>query len=219
MGPKVNFSTFCIPSKLSFTFEQKLHKKDKCWLIRRQCFTWIGSAYLRSSVLCGTLVIFLMDNDISHTILTHTYITFMFQVEPHPAGIQPNCGYTEVFHNDNDFVLLMTTELSVLKQGAYKTCISCGIDFQCNSPVSPHDLCLSHRERWEYHEHKPGGGKTKKSSRKETTKYVCCKLRCVRQRYPYFWNKFVTISNAIKKKLTTTHKLHLKTELDITFNP
>ena len=132
----------------------------------------------------------------------------------HPADNKPSSGFTNVYHNNESFHVTFIKDYTAQRIKSSKSCISCNIDFQRRNAVCPNDMCLRHSERWQYKRKKADGSSDLESSQKLTTKFVCCKLACVRKRYPYFWNEYITISPETNEKLQASHKLHLQKEFN-----
>ena len=117
--------------------------------------------------------------------------------------------FTEIYHNDNQFVLQFLTE------GA-KSCKSCGLSFCHRKRVIPFDVILSHKERWHYPLN--GDWSEKRASKVETTRYYHPSSKCLLSRFPYFDVSFVEIPLHVLPQLLESHKKYLSSELGINFD-
>lgn len=114
--------------------------------------------------------------------------------------------YTEIFHNDNNFVVMFLPKEA-------KSCKSCEKDFCHRLKVQPFDLVLAHKEKWYYPVE--GNWANKRASSCETTKHYHIERKCVTSRFPYFNSTYVEVPPNVKDQLKDSHKTLLSKELGI----
>lgn len=112
---------------------------------------------------------------------------------------------TTIWHNKNPFQLMFLTS-------SQKKCISCKQAFNKGNNA-PFNLCLSHKERYEY----PFNGDFHDIRQSVTEKnfYYHLDLTCVRGRHPTFQPGDVAILESVRGQLKESHKRLLKDTMGI----
>ena len=109
--------------------------------------------------------------------------------------------YSEIYHNDNPFVLCMLPPEA-------KTCKGCKHDFCHRQKIIPYDLVFEHKER--YYFPLQGDWKNKIATNKEATRYYHADPKCIMPRFPYFTIDYIEIPSEVKTSLQESHKVYLK---------
>lgn len=111
--------------------------------------------------------------------------------------------YTEIYHNDNPFVLQILPEQA-------KRCGHCKKDFCHRQRIIPLDLVFQHSERWYFPVN--GDWNKKQASNKETSRFYHAAPTCIQGRFPYFNNDYIEVPEDIKIQLQDSHKSYLINE-------
>ena len=93
--------------------------------------------------------------------------------------------FTEIWHNNYPLVI---AKISSLPRGSF--CTQCGIDFPLFHE-EPHDIAITHEERWKWVDKESGVSPRYRPSAKTTTKYYCVNKNCIMVRFPYFRVEFL----------------------------
>ena len=118
-----------------------------------------------------------------------------------------NSLYTEIYHNENPFILMFLTE-------AAKRCKSCQLDFCHRKKVIPFDIIFSHKERWMFPVN--GDWSNCRPSRQGTVRCYHAAKKCLTSRFPYFSINYVEIPGDVKDSLRDAHKKYLTSEFGLT---
>ena len=121
--------------------------------------------------------------------------------------------FTEIYHNENPFVLTFYLEDSQFKKkdkqaekkGRKMQCITCHNNFPSLS-ISPYDLALRHCERWRYPDLSNPRGQWLVSAKETAMFYHIDPEHCLRPRHPYFSHESVLVPEEIKEKLRPVHQ-------------
>ena len=103
---------------------------------------------------------------------------------------QKPLGFTEIWHNHNDFNVVFTREF-----WNTKTCESCKVEFaRVNIVCIPQNIAILHKERYLYPK-KDGQGKVTMIPmwKKKAENFYCVKKECILRRHPYFWKGMMVI--------------------------
>ena len=129
--------------------------------------------------------------------------------------------FTEYYHNENPFIVINKKDIKLKKVNGKLTkpkCPKCEVELGVKIVIKPHDIALSHRERWKYPNpdaHLPNEERTKISVL-ETEKYYCIQRDCIFTRFPYFatfGSKLLEISDNVT--LNSGQKNLILRELDV----
>ncbi|KAJ8019089.1 hypothetical protein HOLleu_42548 [Holothuria leucospilota] len=120
------------------------------------------------------------------------------------------CPFTEIYHNNNPFVVMFLEEAPNAKH-----CMYCKMEFPRILVSSPFNIMLAHQERWMY----PSANGERLPSAKFTTKFYCVKRQCILGRFPYFRPSLVKIPAETRSKLEESHVNILSRELDLNLLP
>lgn len=118
-----------------------------------------------------------------------------------------NSLYTEIYHNENPFILMFLTE------GA-KRCKSCQLDFCHRKKVIPFDIIFSHKELWMFPVN--GDWSNYSLSRQETVRYYHAVKKCLTSRFPYLSIDYMEIPGDVKDSLRDSHKKYLTSKFGLT---
>ena len=121
--------------------------------------------------------------------------------------------FTEIWHNNNPFVICFTTEVPTEKN----RCGYCGKEFPIGVvAIRPFDIVIKHKERWQYlnrnrrseqdPEYLPSSAKT------PTTRFYCIRKKWIYNRFPYFTSALLEVDSEVS--LTKSHKILIKEQLD-----
>ena len=99
--------------------------------------------------------------------------------------------FTEYYHSENPFIVINKKDIKPKKVNGKLTtpkCPKCKVELGVKIVIKPHDIALSHQERWKYPNpdaHLPNEDPLKISVL-ETEKHYCIKRDCILTRFPYF---------------------------------
>jgi hypothetical protein len=96
--------------------------------------------------------------------------------------------YTEIWHNDEPFVLEYAH--SVVRPNVQLTCISCNCTISKRA-MEPYDIIFSHKERYCYPVQEDGKTVKKWTFKRLAKRFYCLKRGCVLTRHSYFWNGLI----------------------------
>ena len=121
--------------------------------------------------------------------------------------------FTEIYHNENPFVLTFYLEdrqvkkkaKQAEKKGRKMQCETCHNNFPSLS-ISPYDLALHHYERWRFPDLSNPQGQWLVSAKENAKFYHINPEHCLRPRHPYFSHESMLVPEEIKEKLRPVHK-------------
>ena len=120
---------------------------------------------------------------------------------------QKPLGFTEIWHNHNDFNVVFTREFHNAKK-----CESCKVEFARGNIVCiPQDIAILHKERYLYPKKDEQGKVTMVPTwKKEAERFYCLKKECILGRHPYFWKGMIKIGSDVEHQLREGHLSLLK---------
>ena len=115
--------------------------------------------------------------------------------------------FTKIHHNNKSLVLCFLDDVPKAIE-----CRQCHIEFPRRKKIIPHDVILSHEEKWSYPDPQQPGRRL--PSTKYTTKYYCVKGSCIKTRCPYYDSSLLQITPEASSRLQKSHFDLLNRELD-----